>query len=599
MTPAFRYALLWLAGSTLMVLGALSLLSASYADGHFGPSGGDSFYHAARILESLFSGQPVVQFDPKIHAPEGSWVTWPWGYDTLMTQITRLFGPFSNEAAANRVLMNIPPATAPIAVALVVCIARQLALPFIHAALLVVAFAGLPLVYIPFSVGNIDHHYCELMWTMGTISAGIAFFRATNAGWRAGVVLGCVLGSALAIHNGLFILQIPLVIALGLSWLRNDALPHRHQVLALAVALVITTLLVCVPSEPWQRGFFEFYTLSWFHLYIATCVATFAVALTWLSRSARNVVLIVIAALLALLPIINTFRLAGAFVSGDLVTIRNIAEANSPYALYEQYGPAMSTQFFSWLLWLMPLMVLINLWWVVRLRDPGLKFTAVVGVLGLTIMQTQFRFAVFGELSLLLTPVLAVSLLADWRPRWQPLATAGCVALFAIASYPTWINWRTHWTLGASTAYQIARSTFPVLKRLCAEHPGIVVGDLDTGHWVRYHSDCSVVADVFLLTPQHAAKVRELDHLMSMTPAGLLTDTKVRYVFAHHSIGLELDSQRRETPTLEDMRPMLMPLESALLGPEGDIPPEFKKRWEVTTPAGQLYARLYEIERAP
>jgi hypothetical protein len=599
MTPAFRFALLWLAGSTLMVIGALSLLSASYADGQFGPASGDAFYHAARVLESLFSGQPVVQFDPKIHAPEGSWLTWPWGYDTLMVQITRLFGPFANEAAANRVLMNIPPATAPIAVGLVVVICRQLALPFFLAALLVLMFAGLPLVFIPFSVGEIDHHYCELMWTLGLISAGIAFFRADSPGWRAGAVLGCVLGSALAIHNGLFILQIPVVIALGLFWLRGNALPHRRQILAFAIALVLMTLLVCVPSEPWQRGFFEFYTLSWFHLYIAICVAAFSSTLIAVPRSPRNIVLIIVAASLALLPILNTFRLAGAFVSGDLVTIRNIAEANSPYALYKQYGAAMSTQFFSWLLWLTAPMALLNLWWIIRLREPGLRFTAIVGVLGLAIMQTQFRFAVFGELSMLLTPVLAASRLADWRPGFRQVAMAGCLALFAIASFPTWVNWRTQWLLGSSAAYENIRSTFPVLKKLCSEHPGIVVGDLDTGHWVRYHTSCSVVANVFLLTAQHTAKVRELDHLMSMTPSELLSDTAIRYVLAHHSISMELDASGRETPTLEGMRPLLMPLEAALLGPESDIPPQFRKRWEVTTPAGQIYARLYEIERAP
>ena len=60
MTPAFRYALLWLAGSLLMVVAALSMLSASYAGGEFGPSNGDAFYHAARILDSLFSGEPVI-----------------------------------------------------------------------------------------------------------------------------------------------------------------------------------------------------------------------------------------------------------------------------------------------------------------------------------------------------------------------------------------------------------------------------------------------------------------------------------------------------------------------------------------------------------
>ena len=598
MTPAFRYALLWLAGSLLMVVAALSMLSGSYAGGEFGPSNGDAFYHAARILDSLFSGEPVIQFDPKIHAPEGSWLVWPWGYDTLMTQITRMFGPFANEAAANRVLMNIPPATAPIAVALVVVIARQLSLSFFYAALLVLGFAGLPLAFIAFSVGNIDHHFAELLWTLALVSTGIVFFRATSAGYGAGIGLGCVLGSALAIHNSLFILQLPVVAALGFCWLRGSALPHLRQVIAFAASLLLVTLLVCVPSLPWQRGFFEFYTLSWFHLYIAVCVAVFSVALALIARSPRNIVLIAVAALLALLPILNTFRLAGEFVSGDLAIIRNITEARSPYELYQQFGPQMSTQFFSWLLWLSGPMALLNLWWVFRFKEPGLKFTAIVGVLGLTLMQAQYRFAVFGELSMILTPVLAASLLSDWRPQLRRVAMGGCLVLFAVASYPTWLNWRTYWVLGASDAYLNVRSTFPVLKRDCAERPGIVVADVDAGHWIRYHSGCSVIANVFLLTPQHTAKVLELERLMSLSPAQLLADRiPVRYVFAHHSLAVQLDEEHNETPKLEELRPLLMPLEGALLGPESALPPQFKKRWEVTTPAGQIYARLYEIER--
>ena len=134
MTPAFRYTLLWLAGSTLAVFAALALLGGGYADGEFRLRIPTRSITRRRILDSLFSGSPVIQFDPRIHVPEGSWLVWPWGYDTLLTSITRLFGPFASEAEANRVLMNIPPAAIPIAVGLVVIIARQLALPFFLAA---------------------------------------------------------------------------------------------------------------------------------------------------------------------------------------------------------------------------------------------------------------------------------------------------------------------------------------------------------------------------------------------------------------------------------------------------------------------------------
>src|SRR5262249_20249595 len=93
-TPAFRNALVWLVGSASMIVAALSSLSAAYVDGHYVPDNEDAFYHARRIIDAVMNHAAVVQFDPKIHAPEGSWLTWPWGFDTLMATITSAFGPF-------------------------------------------------------------------------------------------------------------------------------------------------------------------------------------------------------------------------------------------------------------------------------------------------------------------------------------------------------------------------------------------------------------------------------------------------------------------------------------------------------------------------
>ena len=600
MSPAFRYTLLWAAGSTLIVIAALTMLTAGHADGHFLPSNPDAFYHARRILDSLFSGNPVIQFDDRIHVPEGSWLTWPWGFDTLMTSITRLFGPYANEADANRVLMNIPPAAAPIAVGLLVIITRQLALPFLLALLLVMAFSALPLVYMLFAVGNIDHHFAELLWTLATLSAGIRWFGTGRSSSGAAITLGCVLGSALAIHNGLFILQIPIAVTLGLLWIRGLPLPERRTIYFFAGALLATTLLVCIPSEPWRRGFFEFYTLSWFHFYIAACVAVFAVMLGALTFSLRNLVILLLAAAVAVLPIVSTLGLAGSFVSGQLASIRGIDEAQSPYWLYAHYGESLSTRFISWMMWLSFPLLVLNLWWVFRWRDTALQFVVISGALGLALMQTQFRFSVFGVVPMLLTPILATRFLYDERPKLRIPALAGCAALFVIAFYPTIANWQMRWTLGGNDAYANVSSTFPTLEKLCEERPGIVLGDLDTGHWVTYHSRCPVIADVFLLTPQHAAKAFESARLFTMTPAQLLKDNnQVRYVFPHHTITLELDEKGNERPDLDEVRMGLQPLERDLLAQHPQLPPQFVQRWEVRTSQGQVYSRLYEIVRTP
>jgi hypothetical protein len=48
---------------------------------------------------------------------------------------------------------------------------------------------------------------------------------------------------------------------------------------------------------------------------------------------------------------------------------------------------------------------------------------------------------------------------------------------------------------------------------------------------------------------------------------------------------------------LDKLRLQMQHVERDLLGPEANIPPQFKRRWEVQTPSGQIYARLYEIDR--
>jgi hypothetical protein len=600
MTSAFRWAMLWIVGSIVMVGGALAMLTASSVDQHYVPANADAFYHARRILDSVFSGNPVIQADDRIHVPEGSWLAWPWGFDTLMAAITSLFGPFASREEASRVLMNIPPAAALIAVALVVNIARQVKLHFVLASLFVLGFAALPSVHALFGVGNIDHHFAELLWTLGTLSAGIWFFRSGAPSAVPGIVLGCVLGTSLAIHNSLFILQVPVVLTLALFWLQGAALPDRPRILGFAGGLLVATTLMCIPSESWRQGFFEFYTLSWFHFYIAACVAILSVLLSWLPGSRRNIAILGLVSAAALIPLFGALSYGSEFISGELASIRNITEARSPYSMYGAFGEAMSTRLLSWLMWLTAPMLLLNLWWVFRLQASELRFVALVGVLGLALMQFQFRFSSFGETSMLLTPLMLAGFMAERLPARRIEFLLASVLLFGFAFYPTLRNWQTRWQLGGDQAYNLVRPALPALKSACHERPGVVLADINAGHWIRHHSECSVIGNVFLLTPLHGAKALESARLLRLMPAELLAESpEIRYVFARHSTALFIDDNKRERPDLNRLRDHLPALERELLAPDAKLPPQYRLRGEAQTPGGQIYARLYEIDREP
>ena len=132
-------------------------------------------------------------------------------------------------------------------------------------------FALSPLTQFLHAIGMIDHHYIEHTFVLATIWLGLRWFENPASTARA-VALGATLGLACAFHNGLFILQLVPLTAVFVLWVRNTA-PPRAALRGFAVALLVTTQLILLPSEPYRRLMFEFGLLSWFHFYIAVCTS--------------------------------------------------------------------------------------------------------------------------------------------------------------------------------------------------------------------------------------------------------------------------------------------------------------------------------------
>ena len=595
MSPSFRAALAWIVGSLLIVLFALMPLSAAWLNGEYLPSNADAFYHARRALDVAMTGQAVTQFDARIHVPEGSWINWPWAYDSVLGWITRAFGPFASEAAANRVLLKIPVACAPLFIAIVLGVARLLRFSTTLTILLVLGMAALPVNYLSFAVGNIDHHYAEGMWTALSLLAGMWFF-ARPRGVRPGIVLGLVLATALGVHNSLFILQLPVAMLFLLRWLRQQPLPEVRSTIAFAASLLLFTVAISVPSQPWQRGFFEFYTLSWFHTYIAFCTGLFCVLMSSMRRTPAAIGILVAAAILAVLPVWNAIDMAQAFIRGETDVLSIVMEVRSPYALEQMDNlQGFASANYSLLIWLSLPATLFSLVLAWRSTEPRLQFFALGAAFGLALMQFQYRFHVFGELAMVAVPLLAIHLAQQRWPQWNARFAMGACAALLLLYIPTTQRWTLHWEPGGHVAYQEVATAFPVLRDACARRPGVVLTELDAGHWVSYHTSCGVIGDVFLLTAQHARKADEVRGLMrgETLEQVLAAPENIRYVFVFH--GVEISGTPE--PDLEALRARMWPLEAGLLGQVDRIPPQYQLLWQRLTPAGQVYARLFEIVR--
>ncbi|MEO1203163.1 MAG: hypothetical protein AAFX10_10675, partial [Pseudomonadota bacterium] len=268
----FRFLLLavcyLLSVSIAIALAALTRDSA-FVDGQFVPVTNDSFYHARRILDTVFGTPGFYQFEERLHIPEGAWIPWPWAYDYLVAQLTKVVSTLFPAVGPERVLAFIPVAWLAInfALFLAAAIALRLGVGYIAALLLMLSIS--PLVQLPHGPGMIDHHYIELTFVLLYLWLGLRWSSELTSTGRA-AALGIAVGAAPAFHNGLFILQIPLLAFVFAMWARGRQLSLR-VVAAFAAAFVGTTMAMLIPSEPFRLFMFEFALHSWFHLYVAFC----------------------------------------------------------------------------------------------------------------------------------------------------------------------------------------------------------------------------------------------------------------------------------------------------------------------------------------
>ena len=270
--------------------------------------------------------------------PEGSLLVWPWGYDYVIAKIVRGALALGWGSDPLRIMLWIPVVAAFFGTGLLMLVARQLQLqtwPVALAGLCVALSTSTQLLY---GFGQIDHHFAEHIFILASLAAGLSWFRAPSV--LSGVTLGVIFGAALAIHNAMFILQAPFLASAVLLWLHGFRVPLRAAV-AFCVALLGSALAMLLPSLPFQEGRFEFYTLSWFHLYIVGCTSVVVILLARMQPTRPTFVLMGAIAAALLVPLAKQIAHAQSFVSGKLGMLDQILEMRSPLTLLfdEQITP--------------------------------------------------------------------------------------------------------------------------------------------------------------------------------------------------------------------------------------------------------------------
>ena len=586
--------------AALAVLMCLRYEDAAHSDGQYVPVGIDSFYHARRVLDAVRAPDQFYEYDRHIHVPEGSQLVWPWGYDRLLSWIVRAGLSLGISDDPMAILVHIPAAASAVGALLVVAIAAMLGLPLWAVAASGLGFALLPLTQFIYGVGCIDHHYTEQLSMLAALLAGLAWLARPERLARA-VLLGIVLGIAPAFHNALFILQLPWLAAVFLLWLRSDQLPRRAAV-GFALALLLATLLILLPSEPFRAGRFEFYLLSWYHLYVATGTALITVALAWLPRNLRSGLVLAVGGIVLLIPLALQISLASSFIARDIALLGGIEEAQSVlhFALQPR-GLWVVARYYSSLVIVAPLTIVICGWLLWRPRNRLDVLFAVTGIWGLTLLLLQFRLHYYGSVALGLPWLIVVSRAVESRGAEGRRTVALVLTLYALAYLPPIVGqlFLPHPVAGDS-AYEYMRAIFPPLKQACDARPGTVLAVSNDGHFIRYHSECSVIANNFILTGQQEQKIGESKRLLALSPAEFLAaGSGVRYVLAHAEPALVryVDGRIGEASAefVRSTNPRLV--SDLLLTDPAALPPRLKLLSQLrgSEDARLAYVRLFEV----
>ncbi len=521
---------IWLAACVIAMFFATILLDSAVIDGLYIPRTNDSLYHARRIIDAAVGSRGFYEFDERLHVPDGMWIPWPWAYDYLMARLAA-FGVWLNPGSDPLALVfYVPVAWILVNAALLLAICRAVRLSTPMQALAMLCFALSPLTQLLHAVGMLDHHYVEHTFVLLAVWLGIRWLEQLESRSRA-VALGVALGIAPAFHNGLFILQLLPLITLFILWLRGATLPRNLQ--WFAIALLLATQVVLLPSEPYRRGMFEFGLLSWFHFYVSVCTA---VTLWFFSRtrcSRRAFVLLFLLCGVLITPLARQTLGGAGFLTASFSILSLIIEAQSPYTLYTTvFGPAATLAYYSWLLFAAPAVALFFAYRVIRERESAPLYFAVAAAFGVALLMTQFRLHYFGFFALVIGPLFAIDALRI-RFRWHGgVIFAGTFAVLALAFQPALRERLFLFNApGGATDYASLLPLYLRLTPLCAEDPGLVLASTDDGSGVLFHTECSVISNNFILTPSDEVHIDEITRLLHLDPAEIVTQRPdIKYV---------------------------------------------------------------------
>lgn len=479
---------------------ALRLRKSSMVDGSPVPMGFDSFYHATRVLHALANGEWLpFEFDPQLLAPEGTTVPWSWGWDSMLILVARIGGVLSPTTDPITVTSALPPLLAGVAVLMFARILSLLGIGWGAQQVGSWTLALHPMSQSLFGWGVLDHHGGEFLGWLAVLWAVISLWR--NPSTMRWAVLGTAFGAALLTHTSMFVVQLPLLASLLLV---HDAelrrLLSRRDACVFAFAILVSTLLVVMPSSGFSLGVLDFGRLGWFHVLIATISAGVVMTFSHRPGPALRVVCVLVAAATLLLPSWSSVIEGSRFVTGTMSSLSVMSESRSLWRFAGERGWYGTLRFYS--PWLLILPVATVLAAIEARRDRVALFWPwlVALVFGCVLMLSQFRFLYFG----LPFIVWGAASSADWMQRRGLGKGAWIAAALALAINLGQLTVRQ--PLAMDGHYERYANLIPLLTEICRREPRLLVADPSWGHFLRFHTECPIYSSQFVAERRQEAR---------------------------------------------------------------------------------------------
>lgn len=576
------------------LFGSLAFLPSVQLPGEFGFLGADSFYHAVRILDAAGSGWFPAEFDSLSYAPSGHLVAWPWLYDFLMgmlLSLQRLVLPIEDSAM---LLGAIPPALFVVNGLLIMLIAQRAELGPGLRLLALLLFSWTPNVHYVHGFGHVDHHFAETTAILSAVLATMRWVDSPRSGIRA-VICGVVFAVAQGVATSLIVLLICPVFLLGIAWWRGRSADFSKSSRYFSLSLVATLLLLLLPSKAFAEFKFAYYWFSWFQLAVSAVAALLVVALASIPRSHRSVIGLVVCLFLAALLLGRQILQGAGYLSGDLPLYGGILEVRPVYESMKGGDFWLTVARYTPMILLTPLLlVFMTRLLLTHATLNGRMVVACFSLFGLALASTQYRFNYFAYLGL--SVGVAMMLVRFQQVGTARLSLSGTLVamILALTCVP---GWRLHASTKPWAGSHEFSAAFPIylsLRQACEKRPGLVLARWDRGHYVRYFSRCSVLANNMVVTPVQVNGALQTMELFRKRTAELIAERpQIDYVLLHNS---RLASSSASA-LLEDG--VMLPLEAELFGevlPEG-VSLVAEHRVPMPDGSGRSIARLLAISR--